>query len=1116
MVHPQFFYKLLDIPETAGEPTLYQLLGISPRAFDPALVGRALSERKKRLRQNIPGPQFIPVVATIERELDGAAEVLRDAARRKAYDAHLAREKHDAALQEAKAQRTQLTAAVHETISSHVDAAGSLSEHDRPTLAKKLRHIGVDDRNVQVILAEIPKPPAPPPPEQVTAVGVPRETLDFFATATDLSISQGVLAVDDERRLLALAEKLAIPAPAALNAINTRLSAKGARRGQLDLPALTALFQHQLEKLYPDRQAPPAERIRLVGLGVAQGLSVEAASQAVQNHFEPSAGPQATPLEIIETLPEDEELLTVQPVDDGPLTVEPLSEPPLTPRAAPTPAQRGWSPAHTPPPAEPAFGVREARATAPLRLTPSTPAGRLEPVPAVPRTPPAGQAAVTATLPAPLHDAGVTQAPAARRSDFARALTIIIPLAVIAIFSVVALIYSLSQRESNPPQKEKGPLPPSTKTVVTPPPPSTKTTVPPPPPATKTPVRPPPPATKTTVPSPGVPPLASQLLSAAGSSDRLADLVGAAAPDEFQAALAYLAASAADRTSLTAAAASRTLDALSRSDVTSRVPDQARIEARLALCQVIRTTSDPTVAGTARASLNRAVRWSGGGSSPTVLFAKLDTPTARQQAAAAWEAAVRRDGTTPPPDPATGRPRVAVPSDDIRRAYSTTNRVEDLLADTAMTLLAWWDRAAQFAQGSNHCSPELSRLLSAGADRPAAVAERVTLPPAPAAPAPAPPPATGAPAPVSLDEFKAKLQGRSTGECYWAIERLRQADTAAAADILVAELARRARDASAPVAEAPSTSRILRALGQMNVPEIPKKLAGVLRDSRNNDIVAYLVAKCMHTTLREQLGTYFSGLRYPESDLVLRRSFSREELQKCVEGWDEAVENLERRASLFESMPRGRTRPGWIPRAPAGLPTPRPMPMRPAPGPRPAPAAEPPAWQPDPTRLKLLAAAANYASQAAESLKDYKWGGRAPGPVGNPAVANYSAPADLAGEVAGALDRLVAQLTRLAREHASHGAHRPTLERIEAEAKARALASESTVPQAAVRLDAAAAILEVLIQECGPSDAVKASVAKARQDRAAAVTATAVQELRESAIHGLVLWDLLLSAGSRP
>ena len=75
---PPFVARLLGLPEDAADPTAYQLLGLDPRRFAPEQVQPALEERKRRLRQNIPGPQFIPIVSRFEQELDRVAALLLD------------------------------------------------------------------------------------------------------------------------------------------------------------------------------------------------------------------------------------------------------------------------------------------------------------------------------------------------------------------------------------------------------------------------------------------------------------------------------------------------------------------------------------------------------------------------------------------------------------------------------------------------------------------------------------------------------------------------------------------------------------------------------------------------------------------------------------------------------------------------------------------------------------------------------------------------------------------------------------------------------------------------------------------------------------------------------
>ena len=70
------FYRILDIPDEITAPNYYQLLGVEPGVCTSELVMQSLNERKKRLRQNIPGPHFIPLVLKFEQEnLDPSTSV---------------------------------------------------------------------------------------------------------------------------------------------------------------------------------------------------------------------------------------------------------------------------------------------------------------------------------------------------------------------------------------------------------------------------------------------------------------------------------------------------------------------------------------------------------------------------------------------------------------------------------------------------------------------------------------------------------------------------------------------------------------------------------------------------------------------------------------------------------------------------------------------------------------------------------------------------------------------------------------------------------------------------------------------------------------------------------
>jgi hypothetical protein len=73
------FYRLLSIPEDTDAPTPFQLLGL-PAVHSAALtreqIEQAVLERKKLLRQSIPGPHALPIMSLVEQTIDRAAAKL--------------------------------------------------------------------------------------------------------------------------------------------------------------------------------------------------------------------------------------------------------------------------------------------------------------------------------------------------------------------------------------------------------------------------------------------------------------------------------------------------------------------------------------------------------------------------------------------------------------------------------------------------------------------------------------------------------------------------------------------------------------------------------------------------------------------------------------------------------------------------------------------------------------------------------------------------------------------------------------------------------------------------------------------------------------------------------
>ncbi len=286
MIDWGLFGRMLGIPEQVAEPTVYQLLGLTdPRTITPELVEHALNERKKLLRQNIPGPQFIPIVALFEKELDRAAGILLDSGKRNAYHERILREAHGRRkVLKARSARQRLIRAAREVIRAALSQDGTLEDERRPALAGRLRAIGVPAPDIQQVLAQIPRPT----PETTRPTDQEKE---FFVNAVDLAIRHGLLTKGDERKLSDLADKLHIPRDAATRTINHRLEASGARRGERDAAFLKARFAEQVRRQHPDRRCTEQQRANLLALAASQGVPADVAREVLTEHLEPAGPP---------------------------------------------------------------------------------------------------------------------------------------------------------------------------------------------------------------------------------------------------------------------------------------------------------------------------------------------------------------------------------------------------------------------------------------------------------------------------------------------------------------------------------------------------------------------------------------------------------------------------------------------------------------------------------------------------------------------------------------------------------------------------------------------------------------------------------------------------------
>jgi hypothetical protein len=220
------FYRLLNLPDDLVAPTHYHLLGLKPHSCNAEAVHKALQERKKRLRQNIPGPQFIPLVLRFETEqLEPAADVLADPQKRAEYNEQLKEQTRQGTADWVKAERNRVIQKARKLVLQHSNDDGTLDEEQRPVLAEKLTRLGFSPGDVRVLFEGIPTPAA----ESVPSTD--RE-IDFFTNAVEMAVTNGSLTDDDESRLMNLADHLGIDPAQARTLIQKQLSQTSATQDQ--------------------------------------------------------------------------------------------------------------------------------------------------------------------------------------------------------------------------------------------------------------------------------------------------------------------------------------------------------------------------------------------------------------------------------------------------------------------------------------------------------------------------------------------------------------------------------------------------------------------------------------------------------------------------------------------------------------------------------------------------------------------------------------------------------------------------------------------------------------------------------------------------------------------
>jgi len=1099
MIYGPAFYKLLGIPESVSEPTAYHLLDLDPRMVTPVLVDHALSERKARLRQNIPGPRFIPIVSLIERELDQAAEILRDEARRQEYDERLLRAARARPRAPEGRKRRRLVRACRKLVRSTVDADGCLATARRTALAERLAAAGLPVDQVRYVLDHIPSPAGEQAPVADETAAAPDEAMAFFATAIETEIDRGLLDDPGERKLLRMAERFGIPADRATRAIDKRLAALGADRGAREETSLVGQFKLHVLAMHPMGDATEMDRRRLRALGVAQGLTAREADRVLRQYL--PAGDAAEAAEPVDPLGVLEDL-----------EAEASSAPAIPRRATRRPPVR-WALDSAVAVALALVGIGAWRAVEIYWPRPAgSPAGAI-PGPKPGWCPPTAGAA---SRPALLVEALgalpsrakvrtlIERAPASRRTDALLAAADLLlgettprekvlveglyaallgatpadgrvqHTAVRALMDRLRVAAASGQADRKGLYRAAGLLAGVLFLRATP-------GV-----AVHDPVR-----------------MASfleqcdrawndsrayQPADPAHDPRRLAYAVMAggsltayaARSDEgrFAALNAALVRVAADPQE---PGSSEALAALLASAGYRSYPLETRRAAREALCDVIRTTLEASLAGRVRATLAATMDLA---YDDPLRAMPLASVVDRGKVASAFRQAIdapaapatRPAASAPATRPATSRP--ALPADilaeKVRASWTDGTRPAGALTDVAITSLACAARVARFTARSDVLTRELLETLRQrdATLRATRLTKSVRLLADDEEEAPA---VASALAPKLAETLRRDVRSSVAGIRNRAIAQARVLDDSAAAGILLDRLD---EIAGAVRGDLPAMNRILGALAGMSDPGIPRRLAKGIAPARTNYAAHRIVM-----TLLTGSGMMGSTDRVQYQLPVNHNSRQRND---CAALW----QNLAASCS-------------WGPRRLVGAVA--------------GPVGPPPAWRPDPAVEKLLALFVHYTDLSAGllALHEPVAGAEAPkAPELRPRRAGITAPTR-SEKLDKALAGLVAELTRLARAHERAKDFAVKLDMIVLSGRARELACETALQRAAVSLDVAGKLLEVLVLEAGGETAATEAVTeiRRRRDHAVAEVKNVLIELREHGYWNLVLLNLLSADG---
>lgn len=279
MTKLRMFYRMLGIAENIIDPSFYHLLGIDRKDCNSATVKAALLARKNELRQNAPGREFVPQIIEFEKEyLEPAASVLADDVKRAKYDKVIASRWQK--IRHETEKRARLVGAVRLAITNAIDSHGALSKSGRDALGKELKSLGVEEHNVEAILARIPAPLFETGEHDAISA-------EFFHDSVGLAAGKGGLDEKDKTKLFELADRLKIDKDKAGAAIDEAMSEDGFRIQKRYLEDEGTTGENEVSETEESgEQGGDAEKIHLVNDVLDDEGQVEEVEEALEESEE--------------------------------------------------------------------------------------------------------------------------------------------------------------------------------------------------------------------------------------------------------------------------------------------------------------------------------------------------------------------------------------------------------------------------------------------------------------------------------------------------------------------------------------------------------------------------------------------------------------------------------------------------------------------------------------------------------------------------------------------------------------------------------------------------------------------------------------------------------------